>query len=454
MIQINKYIFREYDVRGIADEDLSDDVVELFGKAYGTYMKGTDIILGRDNRLSSERIKKALIRGLLSTGSNIIDVGLTLSPIFYYTRILYGIDGGLMITASHNPAEYNGFKVCKGPHTIYGEEIQKLREIMERNKFIKGKGKLITKDPLPEYKKILQEKIQLKKKMKVVVDCGNGTGSLFVPEILENWGCKVIPLYCKSDGHFPHHLPDPVKKEFLKDLIAKVKENKADLGLGFDGDVDRIGAIDEKGNIIWGDMLLILYFREILEKHPGATCLVEVKCSQALYEDVAAHGGKPLFCKTGHSLIKKRMIEENALCAGEMSGHMFFKDEFFGTDDAIYAAGRLLRILSRTDKKLSELFDDVPKYYATPEMRPLCPDKDKFKIVEEIVKYFKAKYKVIDIDGARVLFEDGWGLVRASNTQSALIVRCEGKTPEALRRIKEIIFDKLREYPLVKLEEV
>ena len=440
-------MFREYDIRGIADKDLTDDVVIRIGQAYGTYMKGGDVVVGRDNRLSSPRIHKALIKGLLSTGCKIIDIGMTISPIFYYARILYKIDGGIIITASHNTFEFNGFKVCKGVHTIYGEQIQELLKLTQAGQFLAGQGEIVKKDPTSDYEKVLKEKIQLNNKLKVVIDCGNGTASLFATKIFENWGCEVIPLYCESDGSFPNHQPDPVKEEYIQDLIAKVEETGADVGFGFDGDGDRLGAVDDKGNIIWGDMLQVLYFRELLAKKPGETCIIEVKCSQSLYDDVEAHGGKPIFYKTGHSLIKAKMMKEDALITGEMSGHMFFRDEFYGTDDALYAAGRLLRIIDQSGKKLSELFNDVPKYYATQEMRPECADDKKFKITEELVKYFKSKYKVVDVDGARVLFDDGWGLIRTSNTQPALIVRAEGKTPEALDRIKKILEDKLKEFP-------
>jgi phosphomannomutase/phosphoglucomutase len=451
--KVNATIFREYDIRGIADSDLTDDIVETFGKAYGTYINGGNIIIGRDNRLSSIRIRNALVKGLLSTGCTITDIGLTITPAYYFTITEYQADGGLMVTASHNPSEYNGFKVNKGNQTIYGDEIQMLRKIVELGKFLKGRGTIVEKDTKEKYIQEVVSKIKLKKKFKVVVDCGNGTASLFAPKILEKFGCKIIPLYCESDGRFPNHLPDPVKLEYAKDLITLVKKEKADLGFGFDGDGDRLGAVDEKGNMVWGDMLLILFFRELLEKHPGAKCIIEVKCSQSLVDDVKTHGGIPIIYKTGHSLIKAKMAEEHALLTGEMSGHMFFKDEYYGYDDALYAAGRLLRILSLTDKKFSELFSDVSVYYATPEMRPYCPDDKKFEIVKKIVSFFKKNYEVIDVDGARVVFKDGWGLIRSSNTQPALIVRCEGKTPEARDRIKKVLFDKLSEFPEIKEEK-
>jgi phosphomannomutase / phosphoglucomutase len=450
---MNRSIFRAYDIRGIADEDLDDNTVENIGKAYGTLMQGKEVVIGMDNRKSSPRIKAALIKGLLSTGCKITDIGTTITPIFYFARYYYNIEGGIMITASHNPAQFNGFKVCKGKHTMFGEDIQNLANIAEANQFIQGPGSIEEKDVFQEYLEMLKQKIQLKKKFKIVIDCGNGTASLFAQKAFENWDCEVIPLYCDSNPDFPNHQPDPVKEKNMIDLIAKVKETNADLGVGFDGDGDRIGAVDNKGNIRWGDELLVLFFREMLAKNPGEKCIIEVKCSQSLVDDAKAHTGKIIFYKTGHSLIKDKMLKENALLTGEMSGHMFFRDEFYGADDAFYATGRLLRILDNTDKTFVELFDDVPKYYATPELRPYCSDEKKFEIVKELVPYFKEKYDVIDVDGARVLFDNGWGLIRVSNTQPALIVRCEGRTPKDLEEIKDIIFSKLKEYPEVDFEK-
>lgn len=452
-IKIPKTIFREYDIRGDAQEELTDDLVELLGKAYGTYMNGGEVLVGYDNRLSSERIFKALIKGLQSTGCKVINIGLTITPILYFSRIHYGIDGGVMITASHNPPNYNGFKLCKGNATLYGKEIGKIRDIMVDGNFLKGNGSVEERDPVQDYYSVLKEKISLARSLKVVLDCGNGTASLFAPTVLKNWGCEVVEMYCSSDGSFPNHIPDPVKEEYAVELKEKVLDSKADIGIGIDGDADRIGIIDEKGNMIWGDQMLILFFRELLLKHPGEKAIIEVKCSQALVDDVVAHGGKPMFWKTGHSLIKAKMQEEGALLSGEMSGHMFFKDEYYGYDDALYAAGRFLRILAASGKTVSQLFYDTPKYFATPEMRPYCDDEVKFDIVKKIVDRFKGEYEVIDVDGARVLFGDGWGLIRSSNTQPALIVRAEGKTPEARDRIKNILFNELAKYPEVKLEK-
>jgi phosphomannomutase/phosphomannomutase/phosphoglucomutase len=357
----------------------------------------------------------------------------------------------MMITASHNPGYDNGFKLMLGTSTIYGEEIQKVARMVENNEKIIGnpKGRLKTMDITADYVREILNRIKLgSRKLKVVVDCGNGTAGFIGPRILRELGCEVVELYCESDPTFPNHHPDPVKAENCVDLVKVVKESGADLGIGFDGDGDRIGVVDTEGNNIWGDMLMILFWREILQKHPGVDCIVEVKCSQALIDEIERLGGKPMIYKTGHSLIKAKMKEIKAVFTGEMSGHMFFADEYYGYDDAVYAAARLLRIISNTDKTLTELLVDTPKYFATPEMRVKSTDTAKFVVVEKVLAHFKQKYEVIDIDGARILFPGGWGLVRASNTGPELIVRCEGKTPADLERIKGELFTFLRELGL------
>ncbi|MBO8169553.1 MAG: phosphomannomutase/phosphoglucomutase [Thermoanaerobacteraceae bacterium] len=453
MTVINKEVFRQYDIRGLVGEELTDEFVYLLGQSIGTYLqrKGfTEAIVGRDNRKSSPRIREQLVSGITATGCDVIDIGEVITPIFYYARILYDVPGGAMITGSHNPSEYNGFKIAgdKGPGTIYGEEIQKLRRLMEAKDFESGSGKVIERDPVPDYINMICQKVQLgPKKLKVVVDCGNGTASHFAPKVLEKLGCDVVPLYCTSDPSFPNHHPDPVKASNLTDLIGRVKEENADVGVAYDGDADRIGAVDEKGNIIWGDTLMILYWREIMPKFPGADAIIEVKCSQALVDEVKRLGGRPVFYKTGHSLIKAKMKELGTVFTGEMSGHMFFADEYYGYDDAIYATARLLRILSHEEKSFSELLADVPVYYSTPETRIDCPDSRKFQIVEQLAEEFKKDYEVIDVDGARVLFPGGWGLIRCSNTQPVIVARCEGKTPQDLEYISSIIKEKLTQFP-------
>lgn len=449
---LNQNMFRMYDIRGVWQEDLTEEAVELIAKAFGTYIQNEkgikNVLIGRDNRISSKPIRNIMIKGLNSTGCNVVDAGVLSTPAFYYSRILYNFDAGIMITASHNPSQFNGFKVALGSSTIYGDDLMKLYHIAEEGNFKHGSGDLKYVYPVHDYINMIKDKIKLgSRKLKVVVDCGNGTGSYFYPDIIYGLGCDVYPIYCESDPTFPNHFPDPVKTENLQDLIKEVIRLEADLGVAFDGDGDRIGVVDEKGNIIWGDMLMILYWREIMKKHPGADAIVEVKCSQALPEEIKKLGGHPIFYKTGHSLIKAKMKEINAVFTGEMSGHMFFADEYYGYDDAAYAAARLLRILSNTNKTLSELFADVPKYPSTPELRLHCDDEKKFDVVKGITKYFRERgYDIIDIDGARVLFDGGWGLVRASNTGPELIVRCEAKTEKRLEEIKTEMAEVLNQF--------
>jgi len=452
-------MFREYDIRGVVGRDLTPDVAETIARAYAAYLAREDapedgqpvqVIVGGDNRDSSPAMREAVIRGLTRSGCDVIDIGTVITPVFYFARVHYGLDGGVMITASHNPPEFNGFKLAHGYATIYGDEIQQIRRLAEAGRFPVGRGRLRGDDVVPAYRAMLREKIRLgPRRLRVVVDCGNGTASLIAPDVLEELGAEVIRLYCDSDPRFPHHHPDPVQPDNLTDLIATVRRERADLGIGLDGDGDRLGVVDDQGQIIWGDTLMILYWREILPAHPGTAGIVEVKCSQALYEEIARLGGRPLYYRTGHSLIKAKMKELGAVFTGEMSGHMFFADEYYGYDDAVYAAARLLRILSHADRPLSALLADVPRYFSTPEIRVDCPDEAKFAVVQRIVDEFKRTHSVIDIDGARVLFPGGWGLVRASNTQPVLVLRAEGKTPDDLVRIKTALERALRAHPAV-----
>ncbi|NYE56945.1 phosphomannomutase/phosphoglucomutase [Carboxydothermus ferrireducens] len=437
-------IFREYDIRGIAETELTNEVVEKIGQAYGTFLKNQGITratVGGDVRLSTPRIKDYITKGLMAVGIDVIDIGIVTTPLFYYSLYHFDVNGGVMVTGSHNPKEFNGLKLALGKTTIYGEQIQEIRKIIEENRIALSEkpGKVTQENIGQAYIEMLTSKIKLgPKKLKVVADAGNGAASDYIVPYLEALGCEVIPLYCQPDGNFPNHHPDPVKRENLVDLINHVREEKADLGIAFDGDADRIGVVDDKGEVVWGDKLMILYWREILARYPGETAIVEVKCSQALVDEIIKLGGKPYFYKTGHSLIKAKMKELNALFTGEMSGHMFFADEYYGFDDAFYAAGRLLRILSNTDKKLSELLADVPVYYSTAETRIDCPDDLKFKVIEKIKEEALKQYYAITVDGIRILYPDGWGLVRASNTQPVLVARCEAKSPE---RLKEITTD-------------
>lgn len=460
MVTVNSEIFREYDIRGIATEDLTPEFMEVFGRAVAAYFiqKGENVVLvGRDNRLSSDRIRDNLVAGLLAGGCQVVDIGTVISPLFYYARVLYQINAGVMITASHNPSEFNGFKVALGAGTIYGEEIARLSEITvdlakdaPQYPIAADPGSIEYRDPSQAYYQMLSDRIKLgPKKLKVALDCGNGTASLFAEKYLNSLGCEVFPIFCVSDGNFPNHHPDPVHTANLSFLKELVLNEEADLGIGFDGDGDRLGIVDNTGNIIWGDQLMVLYWREILPKYPGTECIVEVKCSQALVEEIKKLGGKPVFFKTGHSLIKAKMKEIGAVFTGEMSGHMFFADEFFGFDDAFYAAGRLLRILSNSPESLAEMMQTVPKYYSTAETRVPCADRDKFKVVEALKNKFKQTHEVIEVDGARVLFSEGWGLARASNTQPIIVARCEAKTDEALQKISAEIKEALLTFPEV-----
>jgi len=401
--------------------------------------------VGRDCRLSSEEYQAAIIKGLRSAGIDVIDIGLCATPILYYSIRSLKTDGGIMVTGSHNPPEFNGFKICIGPDTIYGEEIQKLRAIMEDGQYASGTGTARQEDVAQDYREYLFNNVKIDAGLNIVIDAGNGVGGFFAIPLLERLGCSVTPLYCDMDGHFPNHFPDPTVEENLTGIIQLVKEKKADVGIAYDGDADRIGVITDEGKIVRGDELLLLFSRSILKENPGAAIIGEVKCSQTLYDDIAQKGGRGIMWKAGHSLIKGKMKEEHALMAGEMSGHIFFADRYFGYDDAIYASLRLLEILSKTGQKISELLSDIPRTFNTPEIRVPCSDDIKFQVVEKVKARFAAEYDVIDIDGVRVQFKDGWGLVRASNTQPVLVLRFESKTEEGLAEIRAKVEGVLKE---------
>ncbi len=448
---MNPEVFREYDIRGVVDKDLNADFVYRLGQAIGTYAlrHGASILTaGRDCRLSSEGYHHALIEGLLDSGIDVIDIGMCATPMLYFSIRTLEAGGGIMVTGSHNPPEFNGFKVCVGQDTIYGDEIQVLRTIMESGMYEKGQGRFRKQSVSMDYEDFLCNQFTLRKGMKVVLDGGNGVGGYFALPILKRLGCQVKDLYCEPDGHFPNHFPDPTIPENLSALLTEVKTLSADVGLAYDGDADRLGIVADDGRILWGDELLLLFARAILEKNPGAAIIGEVKCSQKLYDDIQARGGRAIMWKAGHSLIKGKMKEEKALLAGEMSGHLFFADRYFGYDDAIYASLRLLEILSETGKSVSALMADVPATFTTPEIRIDCPDDVKFRIVEEVKEHFRAIGPIIDIDGVRIPFNDGWGLIRCSNTQPVLVLRFEAATKSRLddirSSIEEIVFHKLR----------
>ncbi len=440
MAEVKPSVFKKYDIRGKAEEDFTDPEVEKLGRALGAYFrkKGqTTALVGRDNRAHSRRLRDMVVRGLVRSGCDVLDIGETVSPVFYFAHHLYHVGAGVMVTASHNPPEDNGFKIYCGESTIYGEEIQEIKRILERKDFVFGEGHLYLRNPREDYLRYICEKVTLgPRKLKVAVDCGNGAAGCLAPELYGRMGCEVLPLFCDPNPTFPNHHPDPTVAENLKHLRELVVKEGADVGMAFDGDGDRLGVVDERGSVIWGDMLQVLFWREILPRYPGARAIVEVKCSQALVEEVKSMGGKPFFYKTGHSLIKAKMKETGTVFTGEMSGHFFFADEYFGFDDGLYAGTRLLRILSHAQKPLSELLADVPRYYSTSETRIPCAEESKRQVIRTMHNYFKEKKcSIIDVDGLRIQFSDGWGLVRASNTQSMLVARCEAKSREALKRI-------------------
>lgn len=440
---INPLIFREYDIRGMVGKDLSAETVVSIGRGFGTYAarKGIgSLMLGRDCRLSSVSFRDAMAEGLLSAGVNVVDVGICPTPLLYFSIVRFGGEGGVMVTGSHNPPEFNGFKMCVGAATLYGEQVQEIRRIIEKGDFASGKGKETRREVVPDYREYVKSNISIPRRLKVVVDAGNGTAGPVAPPLFRDLGMEVVELFCEMDGTFPNHFPDPTIPENLRFLIRAVREEGADVGIAYDGDADRIGAVNEKGEVLYGDYLLILFAREILRRKPGATVISEVKASQNLYDDIARHGGRPVMWKAGHSLIKKKMREESAELAGEMSGHIFFADRYLGFDDAIYASARLFEILAHSDRPLSEMLSDLPPVVATPEIRVECSDGDKFLVVEKVAEIVRPQAEeVIDVDGVRAIFDGGWGLVRASNTQPVLVLRFEGKDRKTVARIRAVM---------------
>jgi phosphomannomutase/phosphoglucomutase len=450
MAKISPTLFREYDIRGLVDQDLTGEAVSLIGKALGTKVRaagGKTVVVGRDCRESGERFNEQLVAALLSTGCDVIDVGVVPTPLVYFAAYtLPGVDGSCQITGSHNPPEYNGLKLGLGKSTFHGEEIQELRRVIEKGEFASGQGSVRSHDIVTPYLAHVKGNLALgERKLKVVVDAGNGTGGVIAVPLFESLGIDVVPLFIEMDGRFPNHHADPTVEKNLEHLKWKVREVKADIGIAYDGDADRVGAVDELGNVLWGDQIMILFSRALLAEVPGAAIVGEVKCSFTLYDDIAAKGGRGIMWKAGHSLIKAKMKEEKALLAGEMSGHIFFGHRWFGFDDGIYSSARLLELLSRTDAKMSTLLADVPKTYSTPELRVDCPEDKKFELVRRAQEFFAKRYEAVTVDGVRVVFPDGWGLVRASNTQPILVLRFEATTPERLVEIEKLVRTKVDE---------
>jgi len=442
---MNPRVFREYDIRGVAERDLPDSFVAELGDAIGEHLReagGRHVTLGRDCRLSSPRIHAVMKQRLVAAGLAVSDIGVLHTPGLYFSVFHLKADGGVMITASHNPEEDNGFKIMRGPSTIFGAEIQRLRQRIEHHR-ASGRpaqlpgGRVTEVDVLGPYIAQVADGMRLgPRRFKVVVDGGNGTGGLACLPVLRRMGLPVEGLYCDPDGHFPHHHPDPTVPANLADLIARVQASGAELGIALDGDADRLGVVDPAGRIVWGDQLVMLFAADILRAQPGATFISEVKCSQAMYDDIARRGGRAIMWKVGHSLIKTKMREEKAVLAGEMSGHMFFADRYFGYDDAVYAAARLVELLTRSERPLSALVDELPVMHNTPEIRMPCPDDIKFEVVRRALAHYRRDHQVVDVDGARVTFPGGWGLVRASNTGPVLVLRCEADSPQRLAEIR------------------
>ncbi|KJS33030.1 MAG: phosphomannomutase [Desulfatitalea sp. BRH_c12] len=436
---LNPEIFRQYDIRGIAGKDLTDEDVVLMGKGIATYLLqqgNRRIAVGRDCRLTSDVYTERLTEGMTAAGCDVVDIGVCPTPVAYFAIRHLETEGCVMVTASHNPPEYNGFKICSGTDSVFGQQIQQIRQIIADQAFAQGRGTVDSYEILPAYIDYLLENIELKAPLRVGIDAGNGTGGITAVPIIDNLGCEVYELYTEMDGTFPNHEADPTVPANMTDLVALVKKNHLDVGIGLDGDADRLGVVDADGSLIYGDQLMILFSREILSRKPGATFVSEVKCSQTMYDDIEKNGGKAIMWKTGHSEIKKKIKEVNAEMAGEMSGHLFFADRYYGYDDAVYAACRLLEILADRKQTIGQLLADVPRTHNTPEIRVDCSDRIKFDVVARVTDYFRQREKVIDIDGVRVLFEGGWGLVRASNTQPALVLRFEALSEERLAQIR------------------
>src|SRR5512137_1932904 len=450
MAKISPTLFREYDIRGLVDQDLTEGAVFLIGQALGTKVRaagGKTVVVGRDCRTSGDRFHAQLVKALLGCGCDVIDLGVVPTPLVYFAAYtLPGVDGSCQITGSHNPPEYNGLKLGLGKSTFHGEQIQELLRVVQKGDFPTGKGTLRPHDIVTPYRAYVKDNLRFgKRKLKVVVDAGNGTGGVVAVPLFQSLGLDVVPLFIEMDGRFPNHHADPTVEKNLEHLKAKVREVKADIGIAYDGDADRVGAVDEKGNVLWGDQLMILFSRAVLAENPGAAIVGEVKCSMTLYDDIAARGGRAIMWKAGHSLIKAKMKEEGALLAGEMSGHIFFAHRWFGFDDGIYSSGRLLELVSHTDRPVSSLLADVPRTFSTPEIRYDCPEEVKFELVRRAQEWFAARHEAVTVDGVRVIFPDGWGLVRASNTQPLLVLRFEARTPERLAEIQALVTAKVDE---------
>ena len=452
-MNVNPYIFREYDIRGEVEEDFPPEVVVSLGKAFGTLVKrsgGREIAISGDIRLTTPDLINFFKEGVLSTGVDVINIGIVPTPVNYFSLFELDVAASVQLTGSHNPPEFNGFKLSLHKKPVYGDQIQLIKNFILNLDYDNGEGSETRYKLLPKYAEMIQSKISINKKMKVVMDCGNAAAAINAPSIFKDLGVELKELFCEPDGTFPNHHPDPTVEENLKDLISEIKNGDYDLGIAFDGDADRLGVVDETGDIIWADQLLAILLSDVIEE--GDEVIFDVKCSQALEDVITELGGRPVMWKTGHSLIKNKMAENNCKIGGEMSGHIFFADDYFGYDDAIYVAGRLIQMLSNTEKTLSELKSVIPKYISTPEIRLEAEsDEKKFEIARMAEDYFSKNYDCITVDGVRVKFKEGWGLVRASNTQPVIVCRFEGNTLDNMNKIQSIILDKLKEFGNLKI---
>ena len=447
-MKINKYIFREYDIRGKVSDDFPPEVVENLGKAFGTFISrsgGQEIALSGDVRLTTPSLIESFKTGVLSTGVDVINIGILPTPANYFSMFKLDVAGAVQITGSHNPPEFNGFKMSRNKKSVFGDSIQDLRSIIEKEDYETGEGDEAPYKILNDYRKMISEKISIERPLRVAMDCGNAAAAICAPDIFKKFNIELTELYCDVDGAFPNHHPDPTVKENLTDLIKLMKTGNYDVGIAFDGDADRVGVVDETGEVIWADQLMALFLPELV--NPGDEILYDVKCSKALEEEIIKYQGKPVMWKTGHSLVKQKMVELNCKFGGEMSGHIFFADDYYGYDDAIYVAARLLQTLSRSKKTLSELRSELPKYFSTPEIRlEANSDEEKFMISKKAVDYFTANFDCSTVDGVRINFEDGWGLVRASNTQPVIVCRFESDSLENLDKIKNMIFEQVKSH--------
>jgi len=445
-MQVPDWIFREYDIRGVVGEDLTTDVARAVGRAYATRLgSGAVVAVGHDNRLSSPELAAALGEGLRLSGSDVRALGTVPTPALYFAESVLEVQGAIQITGSHNPPEYNGLKMVVDGKALYGNDIQELRGRIEAEDFAEGRGRTDSVEILDRYVAAVAEHAPVSPPVDLTLDCGNGTGSVVAPRALEAAGARVDQLYCESDGRFPNHHPDPTVDDNVRDLIARVRERGLGFGVGLDGDADRIGVITEEGRIVRGDHLLLLFALDLLESRPGAEIIFDVKCSKALPELIERAGGVPVMWKTGHSLIKERMRRSSSPLAGEMSGHICFADHWFGFDDAIYSAARLAAIVARTGRTVAELASRIPDYPSTPELRLAAPEEGKFEVVERVASRFRSEWPVFDLDGARIDFEEGWALVRASNTQPVVVVRFEAETRQGLQAIHDRVGAALEE---------